>query len=280
MSPTRTIEPFAARMVMSSTAPSDDCAGCGYVTSTSLRPSGPVNCVARSPANAARIAVDAVPIDGVERARALAVELHVDLRCVFRTGRRHVDRAGRRGERRGDLRSVRFGVAVDARDDLVDGLRVAALDVGRRYGDDLRAARDQALRLRLQLRRPVRRRVAALVVEVDVDLADRRVADVARELAEVRAGHRRLRTQVGDAVDGALDREHAAPRRLERRAARIRHGQVDLAAVDGRDVLETDHAQGDQREREHERERGDDQHEPAVVQAPRENRRTYVSRRA
>ena len=43
-----------------------------------------MNCVAMTPPNAARIAVDAVPIDVFERSRAIAIELDFDLRRIIR----------------------------------------------------------------------------------------------------------------------------------------------------------------------------------------------------
>jgi hypothetical protein len=179
---------------------------------------------------------------GIERARAVAVELDVDLRRVACRRRGDVDRARRLREHAHDLGSVSLGIAVEAADDLVDGLRVATGNVGRRNRDGL-GLRHELGGLLLQVLRPVGGVVSALVVQIDIDLCDRRIVDVAGELAQVRTGGRRLRPQIGNLVDGLLDLEHSGLGGGQRRAGRIRHRDVQLAAVDRRDVFEADQSQ-------------------------------------
>jgi hypothetical protein len=177
-----------------------------------------VNCVARSPPKDASTAVDAVPMLALSaRARS---RLNSTSNCVG------------------------LGISVDARDDLVERLRVPAGNIRCRNGDDRRAGH-RLLRAALDLGGPIRRRMRALVVEVDVDLADGGVLNEAGELAEIRTRGRRLGTEVGNTVDDLLDGERVPARRFERRAARRRDRHVEFAAVDGRDVFEADETERD-----------------------------------
>jgi hypothetical protein len=117
---------------------------------------------------------------------------------------------------------------------------------------------------------PVIGRFLPVGLQPDVDLSRVALNDESAEWRRIRAGHSRVRVDIGADPNPPFDREDGLRRLLERRADRILQLNEDLAAILCGHELFADDAERHERERTNERNDANPDDDRAMPQTPGE----------